>query len=97
MFNGILNININYVIGFCEMDGDLILTEDDQSLINKFCQLFALIKKKADILSAVVKSSPVSSLSGLLFVCEIWGHMEKFKKDAKIGKFARDFLRLFDS
>ena len=45
----------------------------------------------------MVKSSPVSSLSGLLFVREIRGHMEKFKKDAKIGKFARDFLRLFDS
>ena len=57
MFNGILNININYVIGFCEMDGDLILTEDDQSLINKFCQLFALIKKKADILSGEEFSS----------------------------------------
>ena len=54
MFNRILDINkkdngaINHVIGFCGMDEDLILTEDDLFLINKFCQLFALIKKKAD-------------------------------------------------
>ena len=30
-------------------------------------------------------------------VREIRGHIEKFKKDAKIGKFAKDFLQLFDS
>ena len=92
MFNGILNSNINYVIGFCEMDGDLIMTEDDRQQV-----LPAFRPDKKEGWFSVVKSSPVSSLSGLLFVREIWGHMEKFKKDAKIGKFARDFLRLFDS
>ena len=52
MFNRILEINkkdeeaINYVIGFCGMDDELILSEEDMLLIKKFVQLFGLIKKK---------------------------------------------------
>ena len=63
MFNRILDINkkdewaINHVIGFCGMNEELILTENDLFLINKFCQLFAMIKKKADVLSGEEFSS----------------------------------------
>ena len=100
MFNRILDINkkdewaINHVIGFCGMNEELILTENDLFLINKFCQLFAMIKKKADVLSGEEFSSIQLVWPA---VREIRGHIEKFKKDAKISKFAKDFLRLFDS
>ena len=46
MFNRMLEINkkdagaINHVIGFCGMDEELILLEEDLLLINKFVQLF---------------------------------------------------------
>ena len=100
MFNRILEINkkdagaINHVIGFCGMDEELTLLEEDLFLINKFVQLFSPIKKKADILSGEEFSSIHLVWPA---VREMRLHIEKFKKDATIGKFAKDFLKMFDS
>ena len=61
MFDRILEINkkdagaINHVIGFCGMDEELILLEEDLFLMKKFVQLFSPIKKKSDILSGEVQ------------------------------------------
>ena len=85
---------INYVIGFCGMDDELILSEQDMILIKKFVQLFALIKKKADVLSGEEFSSIHLVWPA---VREMRAHIEKFKKDATIGQFAKDFLQMFDS
>ena len=100
MFDRILEINkkdagaINHVMGFCGMEDELILLEEDLFLIKKFVQLFSLIKKKADILSGEEFSSIQLVWPALR---EMRAHIEKFKKDASIGRFARDFLQMFDS
>ena len=100
MFNRILDINkkdeeaINYVIGFCGMDDELILSEEDMILIKKFVQLFGLIKKKANILSGKEFSSVHLVWPA---VREMRAHIERFKKDATIGHFAKEFLKMFDS
>ena len=100
MFDRILEINkkdagaINHIIGFYGMDEELILLEEDLFLMKKFVQLFSPIKKKSDILSGEEFSSIHLVWPA---VREMRLHIEKFKKDATIGKFAKDFLKMFDS
>ena len=84
---------LNHVIRFSGMDKDLVLTKHDMFLISKFVDLFALVKKKTDSLSGEDFSSIQLVWPA---VREIRNHIERFKKDATIGKFAKDFLKLFD-